>query len=89
MKVLLDECVPEPLIALLDRDHECFTARQKGWGALTTGALLDLAEGEFDVFLTSDQNIRFQQNLAGRQIAVLILSTNNMRRLEAAISRVK
>ena len=64
--------------------HECSTARQRGWGGIKNGDLLRLAEGEFDLFITSDQNIRYQQNLAGRQVAILELSTNDFRRIQAA-----
>ena len=44
--------------------HECTTAQKRGWGGLRNGDLLRLAEADFDLFITSDQNIRYQQNLA-------------------------
>jgi hypothetical protein len=53
------------------------------------GDLLQRAEGQFDLFITSDQNIRYQQNLAGKVIAILELSTNDLRRLQAAASLIK
>ncbi len=59
MRILLDECVPWPMHRLL-ASHSC---------------LLQRAEAEFDIFITSAQNIRYQQNLAGRRIAILELST--------------
>jgi hypothetical protein len=83
MKILLDECVPWPTHKLLI-GHECMTAQQCGWGGLTNGELLQRAEKDFDLFITSDQNIRYQQNLANRQIAILELSTNDLRRIQAA-----
>jgi predicted nuclease of predicted toxin-antitoxin system len=83
MKILLDECVPWPMRKVLT-GHECSTAQQRGWGGIKNGDLLQLAEKEFDLFITSDQNIRYQQNLAGRQIAILELSTNDLRRIQAA-----
>jgi hypothetical protein len=83
MKILLDECVPWPMHRLL-AGHECSTAQQQGWGGIKNGRLLQLAEGKFDLFVTSDQNLRYQQNLAGRGIAILELSTNKIRRIEAA-----
>jgi hypothetical protein len=76
MKILLDECVPWPL-------HKFLTVQQSGWGGIKNGDLMRLAEKEFDLF-TSDQNIRYQQNLAGRQIAILELSTNDLRRIQVA-----
>jgi hypothetical protein len=83
MKILLDECVPWPMHNLLP-GHTCTTAQQRGWGGVKNGKLLELAQGEFDLFITPDQNIRYQQNLAGRQIAILELSTNDHRRIQAA-----
>lgn len=88
MKILLDECVPWPMHKLLS-GHECITAQQRGWGGVKNGDLLRLAEQEFDLFITSDQNIRYQQNLAGRRIPILELSSNNLRRIEAAFALIQ
>jgi predicted nuclease of predicted toxin-antitoxin system len=83
MKILLDECVPWPMHKFL-AGHECSTVQQLGRRGIKNGDLLRLAEKEFDLFITSDQNIRYQQNLAGWQIAILELSTNDLRRIQAA-----
>ena len=83
MKILLDECVPWPIRRLLT-GHTCSTAQRMGWGAVKNGDLLKLAEPSFDLFLTSDQGIEYQQNLTNRRIAILSLSTNNLRRILAA-----
>ncbi len=83
MKILLDGCVPWPLRKLLP-GHECKTAKFCGWGGFTNGDLLRVAEAKFDFFITSDQNLRYQQNPAGRKLAILELSTNDLRRIEAA-----
>lgn len=83
MKVLLDECVPWPMHKLLF-GHECTSTQWRGWGGIKNGELIRLAEEEFDVFITSDQNLRYQQNLAGRRISILELSTNDLRRILAA-----
>jgi predicted nuclease of predicted toxin-antitoxin system len=83
MKILLDECVPWPMHRLLS-DHVCSTVQDLGWGGIKNGDLLQRAEREFDLFITSDQNIRYQQNLAGRSIAILELSTNDISRIQAA-----
>jgi hypothetical protein len=88
MKILLDECVPWPMHRLLV-GHDCHTAQQQGWGGVKNGRLLQLAEGEFDLFITSDQNVRYQQNLAGRRIAILELSTNKLRRIETAADLIR
>jgi hypothetical protein len=64
--------------------HACSTVQDLGWGGIKNGDLLQRAEGEFDLFVTSDQNIRYQQNLSGRRIAILELSTNDISRIQAA-----
>ena len=87
MKILLDECVPWPMHRLL-AGHDCTSPQKRGWGGIKNGDLLQLAEGEFDLFITSDQNIRYQQNLAGRRIPILELSTNDLRRIRAAAAEI-
>ncbi len=87
MKILLDECVPWPMHKLLE-GHDCTTAQRRGWGGLSNGDLLRQAEGEFDVFITSDQNLRYQQNLMGRRIIILELATNKLRRIQAAAPQI-
>jgi hypothetical protein len=72
VKVFLDECVDWRLA----RDivgHDVKTARQMGWTAVKNGALLTLASRHFDVFVTVDRNLSFQQNLDGVSIAVVVL----------------
>jgi len=88
MKILLDECVPWPAHKLLE-EHECKTAQQCGWSGVTNGELLSRAEKDFDLFITADQNIRYQQNLANRKIAILELSTNDLRRIQRAAELIK
>ncbi len=88
MRILLDECVPWPMHKLLSA-HSCSTVQDLGWGGIKNGDLLQRAEGEFDLFITSDQNLRYQQNLTGRRIAILELSTNDIRRIQAASSLIE
>jgi hypothetical protein len=76
MKVLLDACVPRPLRNFLTA-HAVKTAQEMGWGTLKNGALLQAAEPEFDAFVASDQNLKYQQNSAGRNPAILVLPTND------------
>ncbi|MBS1827942.1 MAG: DUF5615 family PIN-like protein [Acidobacteria bacterium] len=74
MKVLLDENLPHRLRNAL-RTHQVFTVRYQGWAGLKNGELLATAERDgFDVFLTGDQTISYEQNLSVRRIAVLVLS---------------
>lgn len=77
MKILLDECTPHVLKRLLT-GFEIKTVQDQGWSGITNGALLRLADGRFDVFITSDQNLKYQQNLTGRQLAIIQLSTNQV-----------
>lgn len=88
MRILLDECVPWPMHTLLV-GHECTTAQKRGWGGIKNGDLLRLAACEFDLFLTCDQGIRYQQNLTGRTITILELSTNDLRRIRAFAAGVQ
>jgi predicted nuclease of predicted toxin-antitoxin system len=88
MRILLDECLPWPMRELLS-SHQCVTTQKRGWGGIKNGELLQHAEGEFDLFITSDQNIRYQQSLAGRRIPILELSTNDLRRILAAATQIQ
>ena len=75
MLVLFDHSVPAPLRPHLI-GHAVTEARTRGWDTLSNGDLLAEAEiAGFDVFLTADKNIRYQQNLTGRKIALVVLST--------------
>jgi hypothetical protein len=69
MKILIDECVPAELKGPLNAlGHECQTVREAGLAAKKNGGLLALSEGRWNVLLTTDRNIKYQQNLAGRNI---------------------
>ncbi len=74
MRLLLDECVPRKVKFLFaDGGHECETVRDAGFSGKENGELLVLAEEQIDVFVTIDKNIRYQQNMTGRNIAILII----------------
>jgi predicted nuclease of predicted toxin-antitoxin system len=74
MRILLDECVPRKLkFMLIAAGHDCETARDAGFGGMTNGKLLAAAELLFEVLVTIDRNIQYQQNLASRNIAILVL----------------
>jgi len=88
MRILLDECVPWPMHRFL-AGHDCTTAQQRGWGGIKNGLLFQQAEGEYDLFITADQNVRYQQNLAGRKIAIIELSTNDWRRIQSAAELIR
>ena len=79
---------PLPLRRFL-RGHEVETAIVRQWGGLENGALLDAAEQNgFEVLITCDQNLRYQQNFADRRIAVVILSTNRWSMLRQVAAKV-
>jgi predicted nuclease of predicted toxin-antitoxin system len=80
MRILIDECLPAPIIdSLTPFGHECKTVREIGLGSKKNGELLALAEGEWDVLLTNDKNVKYQQNMEGRRISILILSAKSNR----------
>ena len=76
MKVLFDQGTPAPLRHRLI-GHEVATAYEMGWARLSNGALLAAAENTFDGFVTTDQNLRYQQNSSGRRLAILVLPTTS------------
>lgn len=79
MRILIDECIDERFRNYLP-GHDCQTARYAGLAGLKNGELLTAAEtARFDVFLTVDQGIEYQQNLTGRNIAIIIFRTKSNR----------
>ena len=88
MRILLDECVPWPMRRLLSQ-HSVTSVQAQGWSGICNSELLRRAEADFDLFITSDQNIRYQQNLTGQRIAILELSTNDLRRIRTAASLIE
>lgn len=88
MRILLDESLPRPLGRLLI-GHDVSTVADEGWTSLTNGALLRQAADSFDVLLTADQNIEFQQNLAKLPLAIVVLvaDSNRLESLEPLVPR--
>ena len=86
MKVLLDECVDWRLSREIV-GHEVKTARQMGWSTIKNGELLALAAKEFEVFVTVDRNLSFQQKLPSFDLAVIVLraTSNRLADLKALI----
>ena len=72
MRILVDECLPKDLVGWL-KGLNVKTVQQVGWAGVKNGELLRRAESEFDVFLTADRNLRYQQNLKARRLAILVL----------------
>ena len=78
MRVLLDECLPRRLKGVLE-GHDVETVPERGWAGKKNGELLELAAAEFDVFVTVDQNLRYQQSLRSTSVAVVVLATRSNR----------
>ena len=96
MRILLDECVPQQVRYALS-GHEVTATQRMGWAGVGNGDLLEAAEQEgFEVFVVADKNLRYQQNLSSRRIAILELWTNHRPTLEGhfpeildAVERIK
>jgi hypothetical protein len=73
MRVLLDQGTPVPLRDFLI-GHDVVTAFELGWSEISNGDLLEKAEKEFDLLLTTDKQLQYQQNLASRRLAILVLA---------------
>ena len=83
MKVLFDVNMPRPLRHELP-GHEIITAQAMGWGELENGDLIDAAEkAGFAALVKTDRNLRYQQNLAGRTLGIIVLPNNKLRLLKA------
>jgi hypothetical protein len=77
---LFDHGTPAPLRHALS-GHTVTTAHEMGWSEIENGLLLSAAELEFDAIITTDQSIRYQQNLTGRRLAIVVLPTTNWKQI--------
>ncbi|NES87559.1 MAG: hypothetical protein F6K10_43045 [Moorea sp. SIO2B7] len=89
MKILLDECIDRRLAKQLS-GHEVKTVPQMGWAGIKDREILRLTEGEFDVLITVDRNLPFQQNLAVLDLVVLVLQapSNRLADLQVLVPKV-
>lgn len=88
MRVLFDNGTPRGVTAALS-DHIVEEARLRGWDTLRNGELLDAAEAAgFDVFVTTDRNLRYQQNLTGRRIAIVVLGRGRWRLIRGKLREI-
>jgi hypothetical protein len=88
MRILFDQGTPLPLRDHL-KNHTVATVFELGWSTLENGRLLAAAETSFDLFITTDQQIRYQQSLTGKQLAVLVLLTTNWPLIRASIAQIQ
>ena len=78
--VILDENIPRRLGSRLF-SHRVTTVAEQGWGGVKNGHLMALIDGSYDVFVTADKNLRYQQNLAGRKISIIEVPFNDSAKL--------
>ncbi len=78
MNVILDECLPRRLLRDI-QDHFVTTVPRQGWAGRKDGELIKLADGRFDVFITMDSNIVYQQSFAGMKLCLIVLHGVNSR----------
>lgn len=88
MRVLFDQGTPAPLRTALTA-HAVSTAHEMGWATLSNGDLLNAAELQFDAFVTTDQNLGYQQNLTGRRLAILVLPFASWPRLRNHVAAIE
>jgi predicted nuclease of predicted toxin-antitoxin system len=88
LRILADECLPEDLVGWLP-EWDVRMVQQMGWAGVKNGELLRRAEQEFDLFLTADKNLRYQQNLKGRRLAILVLPSNRLKVLRRMIADIE
>lgn len=89
MRILFDQGTPVPLRRSLP-GHKIVTAFEQGWGTLQNGDLLRAAEqAGFDAIVTTDQNLRYQQNLSERRLAILVLLTTDWRLIKLYTDHVE
>lgn len=86
MRVLLDENIDRRLKILFDCNCTIVTVKEYGWGGKRNGELLRLANAEFDVFITMDKGIEYQQNIDGFKLSIIIIHAHSNRRQDVALA---
>ena len=88
MRILFDQGTPAPLRHHLT-PHSVDTVAEKGWSTLSNGDLLARAEqAGYEVFITTDQNLRYQQNITGRKLAIIVLMSTSWPRIQRQIAAI-
>jgi hypothetical protein len=88
MRIVLDENLPRPMRSIFGPGQQVTTIQELGWSGIANGELLARLEGNFDVFVTSDKNLRYQQNLSGRSLAIVELPTNRLPLLQPRFAEI-
>ncbi len=87
MKIIIDECVPSIVKRGLP-DHAIVSVQDMGWAGVKNGQLLKLVSADFDVFITSDKNLRHQQNLSAIELAIVLLPSNQVPVVKALLPQI-
>ena len=89
MRILFDQGTPAPLRKEL-KQHSIETAFELGWGQLENGDLIAQAESKgFDGFITTDKNLKYQQNLSGRNMPIFVLSTTSWPKIREQVHKIQ
>ena len=89
MRILLDHCTPAPLRRHL-AGHQVETAYEQGWSPLSNGELLAAAEQDgYQLLISTDQNLRYQQDLANRQLSIIVLLSTSWPRIQVRVSDIQ
>lgn len=87
-RILFDQGTPVPLREFL-KPHTIHTAFEQGWATLKNGELLDRAESDgFEILITTDRNLRYQQDLNDRRIAIVVLSSTSWPRIQLHVQQI-
>jgi hypothetical protein len=88
VRILFDQGTPVPLRRYLP-NHQIATAFELGWGTLKNGEMLTKAEeAGYELLVTTDRNLKYQQNLSGRKIAILVIATTSWPRIQKIIGAI-
>lgn len=87
MKIIIDECVPHIVKKRLP-NREIKTVQEMGWAGVKNGELLKLVKNFFDIFITSDKNLRYQQDLRNNNLAIVLLPSNQVPIIEDLLPQI-
>lgn len=87
MKIIIDECVPSIVKRGLP-ERSIITVQDMGWAGIKNGQLLKLVAAQFEVFITSDKNLRHQQNLSAIDVSIILLPSNQVPVINALLPKI-
>ncbi len=87
MKIIIDECVTHIVKKRLPH-RQIKTVQEMNWAGVKNGELLKLVEADFEIFITSDKNLRYQQNLQNRRFSIILLPSNQVPAIEKLLPQI-